>query len=542
MPVAEGMSLLRCEASNVMVTQVAETRVPGTASAAEEACPILQMIGVTKRFPGVLALDKVDFSVRRGEIHSLIGQNGAGKSTLMHVLSGIYPANEGQILIDGQPVTINHPREALRLGIGTVYQELSLLPRLSVADNIFLGREPGNGFVIDEAAVLRRATEVLAQLGVSHVDVRTRVGDLPLAQQQLVEIAKVLSYNPRILVLDEPTASLAEEETNRLFEILKGLKAQGIAIIFISHRFKEILQHCDRGTILRNGKLVKTVNLSEVTEDELAEIMIGQQVASYFREQGQAQASQDKVVLEVRNLSVGQKVKDVSFSLRRGEIVGITGLLGAGQNELVRALYGVQENVRGTILRDGRPVSIKSPSDAIRHGICLLTENRKVEGLVLDMSVKENVTLPSLSMFRRAPLFIDNSREELATSEFIKKLNIVVRSARSKVRTLSGGNQQKTILARWLMKNLEILIFIEPTRGIDVGSKAEIYHYLDRLAKEGKSIVVVSPELLEILGISDRIFVMYNGRLTKVFAKGQANEETLLSAVQGGNGHDGQSS
>jgi len=542
MPVAEGMSLLRCEASNVMVTQVAETRVPGTASAAEEACPILQMIGVTKRFPGVLALDKVDFSVRRGEIHSLIGQNGAGKSTLMHVLSGIYPANEGQILIDGQPVTINHPREALRLGIGTVYQELSLLPRLSVADNIFLGREPGNGFVIDEAAVLRRATEVLAQLGVSHVDVRTRVGDLPLAQQQLVEIAKVLSYNPRILVLDEPTASLAEEETNRLFEILKGLKAQGIAIIFISHRFKEILQHCDRGTILRNGKLVKTVNLSEVTEDELAEIMIGQQVASYFREQGQAQASQDKVVLEVRNLSVGQKVKDVSFSLRRGEIVGITGLLGAGQNELVRALYGVQENVRGTILRDGRPVSIKSPSDAIRHGICLLTENRKVEGLVLDMSVKENVTLPSLSMFRRAPLFIDNSREELATSEFIKKLNIVVRSARSKVRTLSGGNQQKTILARWLMKNLEILIFIEPTRGIDVGSKAEIYHYLDRLAKEGKSIVVVSPELLEILGISDRIFVMYNGRLTKVFAKGQANEETLLSAVQGGNGHGGQSS
>lgn len=521
-----------------MVTQVAEAQSPAKAHAAETV-PILQMVGVTKRFPGVLALDKVDFSVQRGEIHSLIGQNGAGKSTLMHVLSGIYPANEGQILIDGQPVTINHPREALRLGIGTVYQELSLLPRLSVADNIFLGREPGNGFVIDEAAVLRRSAEVLAQLGVGHIDVRTRVGDLPLAQQQLVEIAKVLSYNPRILVLDEPTASLAEEETNRLFEILKALKAQGIAIIFISHRFKEILQHCDRGTILRNGRLVKTVNLSEVTEEELAEIMIGQQVASYFREEGQVQASQDKVVLEVRNLSVGQKVKDVSFSLRRGEIVGITGLLGAGQNELVRALYGVQENVRGTILRDGRPVSIKSPGDAIRQGICLLTENRKLEGLVLEMSVKENVTLPSLSMFRRAPVFIDNSREEQATADFIKRLNIVVSSARAKVRTLSGGNQQKTILARWLMKNLEVLIFIEPTRGIDVGAKAEIYHYLDRLAKEGKCIVVVSPELLEILGISDRIFVMYNGRLTKVFAKGQVNEESLLSAVQGGNGHGG---
>jgi ribose transport system ATP-binding protein len=492
---------------------------------ADETRPILEMIGVTKRFPGVLALDKVDFSVRRGEIHSLIGQNGAGKSTLMHILSGIYPANEGQVFVDGQPVMINHPREALRLGIGTVY--------------IFLGREPGSGFIIDEAAVLRRSAEVLAQLGVENIDVKARVGDLPLARQQLVEIAKVLSHRPRILVLDEPTASLAEEETAHLFEMLKGLKLQGIAIIFISHRFKEIIQHCDRGTILRNGKLVRTIELAGVTEDELAEAMIGLQVESFFRHDGQGQPAQEEQVLEVSHVSVGQKVKDVSFALRRGEIVGITGLLGAGQNVLVRALFGIQENVTGTIRRNGQEVTIKSPDDAIKHGICLLTENRKLEGLVLNMSVKENVTLPSLSMFRRPPIFIDNASEERATDSFIEKLNIIVRSARSKVGTLSGGNQQKTILARWLLRNLEILIFIEPTRGIDVGAKAEIYQYLDRLAKEGKCIVVVSPELLEILGVSDRIFVMYNGRLTKVFGKGEASEESLLSAVQGGSTHGG---
>ncbi len=506
---------------------------------ASEARPMLQMVGITKRFPAVLALDHVDFSIKRGEIHGLIGQNGAGKSTLMHILSGVYPANEGQILIDGKPVFFHHPSEALRLGIGTVYQELSLLPKISVADNIFLGREPGNGFVIDESTVLKRSVDVLAQLGVENIDVDAHVEDLPLAQQQLVEIAKVLSHKPRILVLDEPTASLAEEETVHLFEILKGLKAQGIAIIFISHRFKEIIQHCDRGTILRNGKLVKTLELSGATEEELTEAMIGQQVESFFRHDGREQPVRGDQILEVSHLSVGRKVKDVSFALRRGEIVGITGLLGAGQNELVRALFGAQEGVMGTIRKNGKEITIHSPGDAIQHGLCLLTENRKVEGLIVDMSVKENVTLPSLTEFRRPPIFIDNAREERAADDFIKKLNIVVPSGRSKVRTLSGGNQQKTILARWLLKNLEILVFIEPTRGIDVGAKAEIYQYLDRLAKEGKCIVVVSPELLEILGVSDRIFVMYNGRLTKVFGKGEASEESLLSAVQGGGKNGG---
>ncbi len=492
----------------------------------------LEMRGITRLFPGVRALDHVDFSVRRGEIHSLIGQNGAGKSTLMNILSGVYSANEGEILIEGQPVVLRSPQEALRLGIGTVYQELSLLPRLSVADNIFLGRENPRGFVIDERQLIARAREVLAAVGMGGIDVRAPAGQLSLAQQQLVEIARVLSYQPRILILDEPTAPLVQRDSERLFAILDGLKQQGIAIIFISHRFKEILEHCDRGTILRNGKVVKTIALKGVSEEELAETMIGQQLDRFYLEdRGPVKAAEE--VLRVENLAVGEKVTGVSFSLGRGEIVGITGLLGAGQNELARALFGIEPQVSGLIRRAGQRVRINSPAAAIALGICLLTENRKREGLFMEMSLRENVTLPSLSQFRRA-VFLDQSAERRTAGSFIKKLNIVARSQSARVRTMSGGNQQKAILARWLLRNLDILILIEPTRGVDVGAKAEIYHDLDRLAREGKSIVVVSPEIAEIQGISDRILVMYNGRLLREFSRSEANEEALLAAIQGG--------
>jgi ribose transport system ATP-binding protein len=500
--------------------------------------PALEMRGISKRFPGVVALDRVDFSVRGGEIHSLIGQNGAGKSTLMNILSGIYAADEGEILIDGEPVSIGHPREALRHGIGTVYQELSLLPNLSVADNIFLGREAGNGFVIDEGVIVNRARAVLDLLGETGIDVTERAGDLPLAQQQIVEIAKVLSHEPRILILDEPTAPLAAEETRRLFAILHELKARGLAIVFISHRFQEIAAHCDRGTILRNGRLVQTLPLAGVTEGELAERMIGQQVEEFYRGGAETRPDSGEVLLEVSGLSAGDRVHDVSFALRRGEIVGVTGLLGAGQNELARALFGIAPNVAGTIQRRGRAVRIGSPAEAIEQGICLLTEHRKQEGLFPDLSVKENMTLPSLAAFRRGGMFLDNGRERDAVRRFIGALHIVVRSAGSRVRTLSGGNQQKVILARWLMRDLEVLIFIEPTRGIDVGAKAEIYSDLVKLAGEGKGIIVVSTELPEILGLSDRILVMHGGRLARVVAREAATEEGLLAAIQGGSADD----
>ena len=503
--------------------------------------PILEMRGISKRFPGVLALDEVDFSVQRGTIHSLIGQNGAGKSTLMKILAGDYQPTKGEVLIDEQPVVFHHPGEARARGISIVYQELSLLPNLTVAENIFLGREIRRYFIIDDARIRKEARSVLDQLGVEFIDIDQKVGSLPLAQQQLVEIAKAISFKPQILILDEPTAALTPQNAERLFEILNRLKGQGIAIIHITHRLKEIIEHCDWGTILRNGRVVETLPItSATTEDGLIELMIGQEVKSFYRQFETPSAADHHALLEVENLTIAEMVKGVNFYLRAGEILGITGLLGAGQNEMVRAMFGIQERVTGgTIKRSQKVVLINSPKDAIDLGICLLTENRKEEGLFLDMSVKENITMASLSKFLRSkslPL-IANRREKRSAQEFIEKVDVVLRSPEAKIRTLSGGNQQKGILARWLLRDLEVLMFIEPTRGIDVGAKAEIYRYLDSLAKEGRGIIVVSPDLTEILGVADRILVMHEGRIVREFGHVEATEELLLANIQGGAGN-----
>ena len=495
------------------------------------------MRAISKRFPGVLALDEVDFSVQRGTIHSLIGQNGAGKSTLVKILAGDYPPTKGEILIDGQPVSFHHPGEARARGISIVYQELSLLPNLTVAENIFLGREMGRNFIIDDAQIRLESRKVLDQLGIETIDVNQTVSSLPLAQQQLVEIAKAIYFKPQILILDEPTAALTPQNAERLFEILKRLKTQGIAIIHITHRLKEIVEHCDWGTVLRNGKVVGSLPITATTsEDELIELMIGQEVKSFYRQFETPLEVDQNTLLEVENLIIAEKVKGVSFQLRSGEILGFTGLLGAGQNELVRALFGIHDGMEGgTIKRQGRPVSITSPRQAIELGICLVTENRKEEGLFLDMSVKENITMPSLIKFMRSKIvpLLSNRRERNSAQEFIDKVNVVLRSPEAKMRTLSGGNQQKGILARWLLRDLEVLLFIEPTRGIDVGAKAEIYRYLDTLAKEGRGILVVSPDLIEILGVADRILVMHEGKLVREFRHVEATEELLLANIQG---------
>lgn len=494
------------------------------------------MRGITKRFPGVLALDDVDFTVRRGEIHSLIGQNGAGKSTLMKILAGDYPPTAGEIYLDDRAVAFGHPRESRGEGISIVYQELSLLPNLSVADNIFLGREPGRNFVIDETAILKRAKEVLDQLGIDKIDTNQRVGTLPLAQQQLVEIARALSYRPEILILDEPTAALTHDDAERLFHILRRLKEQDIAIIYITHRIKEIIQICDRGTVLRNGQVVAVLDIEDTNEEELVETMIGQEIETFYRQEdhGELEIEHNRL-LRVQDLSVPNKLINVSFELRRGEIVGITGLLGAGQNVLARSLFGVQEHATGRIQRNGQEVTIHSPREAIELGICLLTENRKEEGLYLDLSVAKNISMPSLHRFINAPLFplLSARKERAAAKRFIDQVNVIVRSPEAKMRTLSGGNQQKSILARWLLRDLEILVFIEPTRGIDVGAKVEVYRYLDSLAEEGRGIIVISPELNEILGISDRILAMHEGQLVAEFRRGEATEEMLAAAIQG---------
>ncbi|HVP17416.1 MAG TPA: sugar ABC transporter ATP-binding protein [Spirochaetia bacterium] len=500
---------------------------------------VLEMRGISKRFPGVLALDHADLSVRSGEIHSLIGQNGAGKSTMMKILSGMYAADAGTVTLEGKELSFRHPREALQKGIVTVYQELSLLPNLTVAENMFLGREPGSRLTVDDRAIRRRSKEIFEQLGIEDIDVDERISDLPLAQRQLVEIAKALSHDLKVLVLDEPTAPLTNEDTEHLFQILNRVRGTGASIIFITHRLREVLAFCDRGTILRNGRTVTTVDVAAVTENQLIEAMIGQEADAFYQASSHRGAISSVPALEVRNLTVGTRVLDVSFQLYPGEIIGVTGLLGAGQNELLRCLFGVLPRSGGSVYRDGREILIHSPREAIDNGICLLTENRKEEGLIIDMSVKENITLPSLSSFRRGrflPL-LNNRRERDSAVDFIRKVGITLRTPGSRMRTLSGGNQQKTIVARWLLSNLDVLLFIEPTRGIDVGAKAEIYRMLSALAAEGKAIMVVSTDHNEILGVSDRILVMYKGRLSRILSRSEAGEEQLLSEIQGWHKH-----
>ena len=497
------------------------------------------MQNITKRFPGVLALDHANIAVESGEIHSLIGQNGAGKSTMMKILSGMYAADEGTITLDGKELSFRHPREALQKGIVTVYQELSLLSNLTVAENMFLGREPGSRIAVDGRALRRRSKEILDQLGIEDIDIDEKIASLPLARRQLVEIAKALSHDLKVLVLDEPTAPLTSEDTEHLFLILNRVRQTGASIIFITHRLPEVLAFCNRGTILRNGKTVAAVDVAGVTEEDLIEAMIGQKADAFYQASSHPGAVSSAPALEVRNLSVGSHVQDVSFDLHPGEIIGVTGLLGAGQNELLRCLFGIQERSEGRVLCKGREVWIRSPREAIDNGLCLLTENRKEEGLILDMSVKENITLPSLAGFRRSALLplLNNRRERASAVELINKVGITLRTPNSRMRTLSGGNQQKTIVARWLLSNLDILLFIEPTRGIDVGAKAEIYRMLSSLASEGKAIMVVSTDHNEILGISDRIFVMYKGRLSRILSRAEAGEEKLLAEIQGWHKH-----
>ncbi len=498
------------------------------------------MRGITKRFPGVLALDRAELSVNGGEIHSVIGQNGAGKSTMMKILAGMYAADEGTIALDGKVVSFRHPREALQKGIVTVYQELSLLTNLTVAENMFLGREPGGRIVMDNRAMLRKSREILDRLGIEDIDAAERVIDLPLARRQLVEIAKALSRDLKVIVLDEPTAALTNDDTEHLFRILNRVRETGTSVIFITHRLREVLAHCDRGTVLRNGRTVAAVDVRKVTEKELIEAMIGEAVELFYRSGWSPRAERSsEPVVEVRDLTVGSRVRGVSFELYAGEIVGMTGLLGAGQNELARSFFGIEPDVAGAVFRKGERITIRSPEDAIEHGICLLTENRKEEGLILAMSLKENITLPSLRSFRAGrylPL-LNARREREAAARLIDKVGITARSASAKMSTLSGGNQQKAIVARWLLRNLDVLLFIEPTRGIDVGAKAEIYRMLGELAAEGKAIMVVSTDHNEVIGICDRIFVMFKGRLTKVVPHAEASEELLLAEIQGWRSH-----
>jgi ribose transport system ATP-binding protein len=494
--------------------------------------PVLEMQGISKRFTGVQALKNVDLKLFGGEIHSIIGQNGAGKSTLMKILSGNYQKDEGRILIHGKEVEINNTADAAKLGIGIVYQELSLLNNLTVAENIFLGREIVNGISLNNKRMNELAREYLAGFGIDNIDVDKNVEIYSLAKQQLIEIVKVISQKPEILILDEPTAALTNEDTERLFKILFKLKEQGICVVFISHRLREIKKYCDCGTILMNGQVTAHVRMDEVDELKIIEYMLGDTYNSFKRE-GRGTAEHVEPVIEIKDLCIENHLDHVSCSIYQGEIAGFTGLLGAGQDMLWRAVYGAVKTSGGEIWVHGKKRRISNPAKAVACGIGLLTENRKEEGLFPQLSVLDNIALPSLR-FYHIPLlpFLSYRRITRDSRKLADKLKVKMSNIKAKIKFLSGGNQQKAIVSRWLLRSLDILIFIEPTRGVDVGAKTEIYKILESLAKDGKTIIVISTDTTEILQISDRIFVMYDGRISAVL-EDHADEETLSRLIQG---------
>ncbi len=492
--------------------------------------PLLEMRGITKRFPGVLALDNVSLELRAGEVHCLLGENGAGKSTLMKILAGAQPMDAGEILIDGAPAVVTSPVQARQLGVSMIYQEFNLSPWLSVAENIYLGREPrvGRTPFIDAARLHRDAREVLARIG-TDLDTRTPVHRLSVAQMQMVEIAKAVSVNARILVMDEPSATLTDHELDALFALIRDLRARGMGILYISHRLDEVFQIGDRATVMRDGQYVATRGVSEITRDDIIRMMVGRTLTEEYPK---AEVARGPERLRVEGLSREGLFSDVSFSLHAGEIVGLTGLVGSRRTEVVRALFGADPKTAGQVFVDGRPVEITSPRAAIARGMGLLTEDRKNQGLVLGMSVRENTTLAGLGKLVRRML-VDGRREREVAAQYVRELQIKTPSTEQAAQLLSGGNQQKVVLAKWLFTHSDILIFDEPTRGVDVGAKTEIFKLMNGLLARGAAILMVSSELPEVLGMCDRILVMHEGRLAGELSRAEATQERVMRLATG---------
>ena len=494
---------------------------------------------IVKEFPGVKALDGVTFDLSEGEFHALVGENGAGKSTLMKVLSGVYPLGtySGDILVDDTVREFRGVREAEEAGIAIIFQELSLVKELTVGENIFLGKEPARFGVIDWSELYHKATKLLQDLHLS-IDPRTPVGNLGIGQQQLVEIAKALSQEARILVLDEPTAALTESEVETLFTILRKLKARGVGMIYISHKLDEVFRMSDRITVLRDGKTVGTHNAADLTKEKVISLMVGRDVGDIFPK---PEHEFRETALEVKGLTaystdVADKklVDNVSFSVRRGEVLGIAGLMGAGRTELLMAIFGAWPGrSSGETIVEGKSVKISSPTDAIDNGIGFVTEDRKRYGLILDQTIVDNMTLAGLKRVSGAFL-INRTRETMAAQGSMKSLRVKANSPLTVAGTLSGGNQQKVVLGKWLLTNPKVLFLDEPTRGIDVGAKQEIYAEINKLAKEGLAIVLVSSELPEVLGLSDRVLVLHEGKLTGEFTRSTATPEKVMHAATGG--------
>jgi len=492
--------------------------------------PVLQMRGIAKRYPGVMALDGVDLEVRRGEVHGLLGENGAGKSTLVKILAGAVRRDAGTVTIDGREQLLESPRAAQAAGVSIIYQEFNLVPHLSVAANVFLGREPRGRLpgTLDQPRMNRATAELLRGLEVG-VEPQATVARLGVAEQQMVEVAKALSLEAQILVMDEPTSALTAREIAQLFRVIRTLRARGVAVIYISHRMEELFALADRVTVLRDGRVVGTRELAAVTRSDLVRMMVGRDLAEHFPRRQVALGAER---LRVEGLSRRGALHDISFALRAGEVVGLAGLMGAGRTELARALFGADPIDAGRIWINGREVAIASPPAAVRRGLGFLTEDRKRQGLVLGLDLVANTCLASLDDFSVGGV-VRRGREVAATARWVGELRIKTAGLGQPVANLSGGNQQKVVLAKWLCRQADVLLFDEPTRGIDVGAKVEVYQLINRLAAAGKAVLLISSDLPEVLGMSDRILVMHRGRLAGEFAAAAATPEAVLQCALG---------
>lgn len=491
---------------------------------------LLEITGVTKRFSGVTALNRVNLSVQAGQVHAVIGENGAGKSTLMKILAGVQPPDSGTIRFDGRQITIPTVQKALDLGIALIHQELNLADNLDVASNIFLGREPTKMGLIDSKKIHRDSKQYLAMVGLN-IEPTVKVSTLTIGLQQLVEIAKALSVNARVLIMDEPTSSLSQRETDALFKVIGDLKGQGVTIIYISHRLNEIKQLADRVTVLRDGENAGGLNRDEITHDAMVNLMVGRDISQFY---ARKQKPVLDPVLEVNSLRTSRwPLHPISFNIHGGEIVGIGGLVGAGRTELLQTIFGLEPSVSGTIMVDGKALSLRSNRDAINAGIALVPEDRKAAGLVLKMGVRNNIGLPGLWQHRIAQTFMNRRQEKTDSDQMVEELKIKTPNDSQQVQYLSGGNQQKVVIGKWLSMKPRVLLLDEPTRGVDIGAKQEIYRLMEEQAEQGVAVLFVSSEMEEVISMSDRVLVMHEGRLAGELSRTELSEESIMQLATG---------
>lgn len=494
--------------------------------------PFVEMDGIDKSFSGNQVLNGVNFNVQKGEVHALMGENGAGKSTLIKVLTGIHKRDYGVIKVNGKEVDFSNPKQAEKEGILVIHQELNIIPHLTVTENMFLGKDityPKTG-ILNTKEMKKQTQASLQALGVTNIHPDDIAGDLSVGKQQMVEIARALSTNAELIVMDEPTAALTEREIDNLFRVVESLQNRGVAIIYISHRMEEIFRICDRVTVLRDGTYIGTENISDTSFEAIVKMMVGRELGERFPERSNAVGD---VIFEVKNLKRKGLFNDISFHVNKGEILGVSGLMGAGRTEVMEAIFGYEKKNNGTVFLDGKTLSIKHPRDAVKAGIGFISEDRKAKGLVINTSIRENISLPNMKTISKNGVVSAKKERDLVT-DLIKRLHVKTTGGEQEVKALSGGNQQKIVIAKWLGINPKLLILDEPTRGVDVGAKKEIYNIMNELTKNGVAIIMISSELPEILGVSDRIMVIHEGKITQTMDRHEADQEKIMTAATGG--------